>query len=430
MRLAALAMLLAVGCAGCATGFTKDASLVAHDRARVEGGVVTDDGSEVEWWVEYGRTRAYGLETEHGHTAGIPPNTPRDLGVELLGLERATTYHYRFCAQDGTQEGGPGCGVDRTVKTQSFACGETVTTSVRFTGNVQCFTQNEPGIVVGASGIEIDMHGFELRAGTFAFDSGAGIDNSEGFSDVTVRDGFITGAPPRGVFAPGIRLDDASRNRILNVRIFAASDGIEIRGGEDNEVRHADLQAFSGVRAEDTNGLIVADSAVKALADGIRLSNVSDGRVVRNQVPSQATWPDQVHFGIYVAGNGNVIKQNRVSGWVGTNISLASGASNKLLENEAFDAHPPIDQPAQLAYFSDGIFVGAFTAGTVVRGNSAHDNSLDGIEVQGVDSRVGDNVANDNGDFGIEAVPGVTDTGGNMASGNHNPLQCSNVFCQ
>jgi len=40
------------------------------------------------------------------------------------------------------------------------------------------------------------------------------------------------------------------------------------------------------------------------------------------------------------------------------------------------------------------------------------------------------NTANDNGDFGIEAVLGVTDGGGNKASGNGNPLQCLNVFCR
>jgi hypothetical protein len=40
------------------------------------------------------------------------------------------------------------------------------------------------------------------------------------------------------------------------------------------------------------------------------------------------------------------------------------------------------------------------------------------------------NMANDNGDFGIEAVPGVTDGAGNKASGNSNPLQCLNVFCR
>jgi hypothetical protein len=50
--------------------------------------------------------------------------------------------------------------------------------------------------------------------------------------------------------------------------------------------------------------------------------------------------------------------------------------------------------------------------------------------VQGVETRITDNTANGNGDFGIDAVAGVIDGGGNVASGNGNPVQCRNVFCQ
>jgi hypothetical protein len=38
-------------------------------------------------------------------------------------------------------------------------------------------------------------------------------------------------------------------------------------------------------------------------------------------------------------------------------------------------------------------------------------------------------VANGNDDLGIEAVAGVTDGGGNQASGNGNPAQCTGVAC-
>jgi hypothetical protein len=40
------------------------------------------------------------------------------------------------------------------------------------------------------------------------------------------------------------------------------------------------------------------------------------------------------------------------------------------------------------------------------------------------------NVANDNGNLGIQAEPSVIDGGGNKAKGNGNPLQCVNVFCK
>jgi hypothetical protein len=63
-----------------------------------------------------------------------------------------------------------------------------------------------------------------------------------------------------------------------------------------------------------------------------------------------------------------------------------------------------------------------------VRGNFAHDNAGDGIEMSGTSAQ--DNTANDNGDFGIDAGAGTVDLGGNSAHGNGNPLQCRNVFCQ
>jgi parallel beta-helix repeat protein len=53
----------------------------------------------------------------------------------------------------------------------------------------------------------------------------------------------------------------------------------------------------------------------------------------------------------------------------------------------------------------------------------------DGIDVHGTGTRLRDNRADGNGDFGIDAVAGVTDLGGNTATGNGNPLQCRNVFC-
>jgi hypothetical protein len=40
------------------------------------------------------------------------------------------------------------------------------------------------------------------------------------------------------------------------------------------------------------------------------------------------------------------------------------------------------------------------------------------------------NRANGNGDLGIEAVAGVTDKGGNRASGIGNPAQCQGVACR
>jgi hypothetical protein len=56
-------------------------------------------------------------------------------------------------------------------------------------------------------------------------------------------------------------------------------------------------------------------------------------------------------------------------------------------------------------------------------------NVDDGFDVQAPGTRLRGNTADKNGDLGIEADPGVVDAGGNHATGNGNPAQCTNVVC-
>ena len=77
----------------------------------------------------------------------------------------------------------------------------------------------------------------------------------------------------------------------------------------------------------------------------------------------------------------------------------------------------------------DGIVVAADSSGTQITKNVANGNADDGIDVDNPATTVTENTANDNADLGIEAVPGTTDGGGNRASGNGNPAQCTGVSC-
>jgi hypothetical protein len=54
----------------------------------------------------------------------------------------------------------------------------------------------------------------------------------------------------------------------------------------------------------------------------------------------------------------------------------------------------------------------------------------DGIDIEAPGTIVRGNVANFNGDLGIEAVAGVIDAGRNRAAGNGNALQCLDVVCR
>ena len=66
---------------------------------------------------------------------------------------------------------------------------------------------------------------------------------------------------------------------------------------------------------------------------------------------------------------------------------------------------------------------------TLVVGNSVAGAASDGIQVNSATTTITHNVADHNGNLGINAIAGVTDGGGNHAAGNGNPLQCTNVKC-
>jgi len=413
-----------LACAGCATGQTGEPSAVGHNGATLTGQVTSNVGGTIDYWFQYGPTKAYGSESEH-RTVTTPQNVPGAAAVAIGGLARSTVYHYRLCAQDSQQQGGPGCGEDRHFKTQSFACGETVTGDVRLTGNVSCFTSGifTPGLVIGAAGLDINLNGFSLLGPVISGGGGGpGIEN-DGFDGVTVRDGRV------GNFGSGVHVADATANRILHVFAQGAATGISVSGGQANEIRHSEGRGRnSGIVVAGSSGPVVADSeASGTFGSAIVFNNVESGRIVRNEA---VIGGDSccLSAGIVIRGNGNVIKDNRVGGWNGGNLVLSAGANNSLLTNELFDGVLP-PQPESAQSQGDGIFVGAFTAGTLVRGNIAHDNAGDGIETQGSSGRLGDNAADDNGDFGIDAAAGVTDLGGNTATGNVNAVQCRNVFC-
>jgi nitrous oxidase accessory protein NosD len=76
----------------------------------------------------------------------------------------------------------------------------------------------------------------------------------------------------------------------------------------------------------------------------------------------------------------------------------------------------------------DGILVESDARKTIVRQNVAAANGDDGIDVEDPTSLVVGNTALENGDYGIEAVPGARG-GGNRALANGNPAQCLEIRC-
>lgn len=78
----------------------------------------------------------------------------------------------------------------------------------------------------------------------------------------------------------------------------------------------------------------------------------------------------------------------------------------------------------------DGLFVESTVVDTLLERNIAIGAGDDGIDVDSAATTVTRNLALHNRDLGIEAVPSVTDGGGNKARANGNPAQCTTIRCE
>ena len=80
--------------------------------AATVAGVVSPNGVSTSWYVEYGRTTSYGLQTRAA-SAGSG-TASRGVSTRLSGLRPGTTYHYRFVAASSA---GIARGLDGLLRT-------------------------------------------------------------------------------------------------------------------------------------------------------------------------------------------------------------------------------------------------------------------------------------------------------------------------
>jgi parallel beta-helix repeat protein len=414
LALIVLAGLAALMFTGCATGETGSSVFLNASGATVDGRVASNVGGPVQYWIQYGTTQAYGSETPHD-TVNVQPNAPTIVFVTIAGLARETEYHYRLCASDSQQgSGGPGCGADRTLVTESALCNKTITSSIRLTADVICSNEDGTALIVGGDGIDINLAGHRLGVPVSVGGGQAAIAN-DGHSDVTIRNGTLDGA---------IRLANASRNLIRGVHASSTGTVIHVEGGSGNQVRASDLDGRGfAVQIESDDAVVANNDATSALGSAISVTG-EGARIARNRVTPHA--PNFL-TGIQLQGsNGRVVDNTVTGGWLAGGIVLLAGGNDVIAENEVSDIRFPSGPDPQ---FGDGIIVNSFTAGTLLRDNLVQRNDGDGIEVRATNARLRSNSAFDNRLLGINAVAGVTDLGGNRAHGNGNAAQCLNVAC-
>jgi CSLREA domain-containing protein len=185
-------------------------------------------------------------------------------------------------------------------------------------------------------------------------------------------------------------------NRIeANTLTGNSGAGIAVIDSIGNELvgNVAQQHGGAGVALTGASGTLVRGNDARFNAGGIELSDSTDNRIEANDASSSNG------TGLSVEGlsTGNVIVLNTASGNSGDGISV--------------DATAPAG------------------SGNLIDRNTANSNSGDGISVNAAVHTIVGNVANANDGWGMLVVPGNVDGGGNAASGNAEPTQCSGVAC-
>jgi parallel beta-helix repeat protein len=327
-----------------------------------------------------------------------------------------------------------------------------ITQNTTLTADLNCIGQGG-GVTIGAPGITLDLGGHRISTYETAV-------NNPGYADVTIRNGSIT-FDTRGVVLTG-----ATRNTIRDLAIDGLVVGIELRKSDGNRIVSNNLLSSLIEVDENSDGNVVRDNVTRG-HEGVISIGGSHNSVVRNVV-----WTG-VDTAMGVGGNHNEVLHNTLVASRGTLLALGGsdhliadndlvqyesaygsrgvrviGASRTLFRGNRISGAPlgisvetgagntfrrnVVDGDVDPTFtFSepDGFRVHAAVTGTLLQNNEVFGFADDGIDVEAPGTVIRRNNAHDNGDLGIEAVAGVVDGGGNTASGNGNPLQCTNLFC-
>jgi parallel beta-helix repeat protein len=290
-------------------------------------------------------------------------------------------------------------------------CGDVITQNTKLDSDVICDLHGEEfsGLVIGADDVTLNLGGHALQNPDHG-DGAAGISDDgtprdrlrivngtvEGFYhsiDFDSSGSVVRGITDRSDF--GVRLQ-GDYNTVRRNTIDTGYTGIGL-SGDGNRAVHNDVLSFEGEGISATGRrILIANNTVRAksgILAGIVVSGFADAVVTGNDV---SEFP--------------------------LGIRLASGKGASVTRNLVHDN-----------YFG-GIDIASDTSNVNLGRNTVEANGLEGeesgIRVDSPSVTVTRNTANDNGWYGIEAVTGVIDGGGNRASSNGNPAQCSGVECR
>ncbi|HEV2931190.1 MAG TPA: right-handed parallel beta-helix repeat-containing protein, partial [Propionibacteriaceae bacterium] len=234
---------------------------------------------------------------------------------------------------------------------QPLGCGAVVTSSVTLAADLLDCPGD--GLVVGASGITVDLNGHTISGQIISGGSPdqVGIDNSGGHDGVTIRNGTIRYFDRGGVHLVGV---DRNRVQDLTMELFGEFGILLEGGGSANRFTGNALEApgtvgigIFGVTAASRDNLITGN-----LVDGgntaniaLRYGTITGTRIegnTSNRGDSEDDWGAAITVGArYTIGEGDlrgtVVRGNRMDNNFSGGVFVSDSARDTLVERNHVD---------------------------------------------------------------------------------------------
>lgn len=292
------------------------------------------------------------------------------------------------------------------------SCGDTITADVTLSADLKCTDPGDDGLIIGGDHVTLDLNGHTITGpgivGVRITGTNATVTNTG------TRPGTIKG------FQYGVYLNPTYGARVIGLAVTGNGRGIASGEADWNMISDNVISGNSqdGIRLGISSYNTISGNTVSKNDFGIAIADGSNSNVVSGNEVSKNR-----NFGvaIFCGSDSNMILSNSVTKTTGGEahgIIVRSGSDQTQLMwnaaniNEGDGIHVDIGGGCQ---DSDN---NVMPTETVIAGNVANRNGNDGIEVAPtVSTTIQDNTANVNAGYGIFA-PDSCDGGGNVTHNN------------
>jgi parallel beta-helix repeat protein len=215
------------------------------------------------------------------------------------------------------------------------SCGQIVTEDVTLTSDLDC--GNGEGLIVGASGVTINLNGYSISSGDDASseDLSMDYDGSSGILVSNADDVAITGLGEIIGFDRGVTFMGSSGGQVTDLQLADNGIGVLMSGSTETELSRNTItnNGIAAIADSSNEGVVAFNQIVANVENGILLLGSDENVVAANNMFGNG------ENGIYldILSNGNTVDYNTVFGHEMADMNNAGGQPTNVNQNSFGD---------------------------------------------------------------------------------------------